>query len=124
MSIEQHIPQNAGNDWINSLERAVEICRDQISFARAMKVEKIAVPADSLEKILDALPAATPTTSAAIEAAKAAAERSRLEREVIEAAITWRTDWLMHSEPLRLAVDALEAFETEARIAEQELEQL
>jgi hypothetical protein len=45
------------NDWINSLERAVEICRDQISLARAVNVDKIAVPVESLEKILNAIPA-------------------------------------------------------------------
>lgn len=43
------------NDWINSLERAVEICRDQVSLARAAGADKIAVPVSSLEKILDAL---------------------------------------------------------------------
>lgn len=52
MSIEQHIPTT---NWVESLERAIEICRDQIAFARAMNISKIAIPVDSLEKILDEL---------------------------------------------------------------------
>ena len=43
-------------DWIDSLERAVDICRDQIALARVTGMTSIAVPVDSLEKILDAIP--------------------------------------------------------------------
>lgn len=46
----------SSGEWVDSLERAVEICRDQVALARATGVgQYIAVPVDDLEKILDAL---------------------------------------------------------------------
>lgn len=63
MSVEQHIPATAADTWLNSLERAVEICRDQVTFARAMNIGSIAVPVDSLERILNATSTSQPKES-------------------------------------------------------------
>jgi hypothetical protein len=43
-------------------------------------------------------------------------ERQRLRQNVINAALFWRKDWLTNSQPLRDAVDALDAFETELKV--------
>ena len=42
---------------------------------------------------------------------KAGVEYTELRHAVVEAAKVWREDWLMNSEPLRRAVDALVDFE-------------
>lgn len=45
--------ENSDDSYINSLGRLIEVLRGQAQLARAVRVAKVAVNADDLERLLD-----------------------------------------------------------------------
>lgn len=89
------------NNWIDSLERAVEVTEGQIALARATERHSLAMEVKQAQKLLDNV-------------------ATTLERAVVEAAIAWygdgsdRYDFDITDEALWKAVDALVAARKEA----------